>query len=1150
MHTSSQDRLDDRRLLGVVRGVRRRWRVKVALRGLAVVTATGLATLLFSAYGMEAFQFSPTSVTAFRVVAWTAVLLVTLRFLVSPLARRVSDEQVALYLEEHEPDLEARVLSALEVATTREGGDEPAEITRTSPVLARRVVESAIESCRKIEFGRRIERSSLQRSGGILSATVVLSLAFLLFGPGYLRHGMSALLSPTRSAEEASPYSIRVEPGDVTVARGSDQVVKAELKGFRNEEVDLLWRRGDGSSFEPLPMIEDGDGGYEVLLLDLDEPTEYFVRSGGVRSDVFTIEVADLPAVERLELEYRFPDYTGLPPRTVENGGDIAAVRGTVVRVSVVPTMTVPGGRLSLDDSSSIPLRLGRDGGLSAELEVTREGFYQVELERPGAGQMVRGSPLYTIDVLDDQPPSVSFSEPGRDTHASAIDEVFVEARADDDYGIGRLELVFSVNGGPEERTRLFARGASPMARVSAGHTFFLEEYDLEPGDVIAYWARAVDDAPGSGQEATSDIYFLQIRPFRQDFREADDRGSPQGGARSAGPETLLSQRQREIVAGTFNLVRDRDRYSEDQLDDNRALLATAQGQLRDQVTTLLERVSARARLSGGSEFEQVAQSLEQAGPAMDEARDRLRDDQVPDALPFEQQALQHLLRAEEVFREVQVSRGGGGGGGGQGSSAVEDLVDLYELELDKLRNQYETVQRGRQEQVDDQLDETRERLKELARRQQQELERQRRQAENLPGAQSGGGGSQRRLADETEEAARRLERLARETGDRELQETARQLQDAADAMRRSAADPGNEGSAEAGRALDRLDEARRRLDRARADHLGGQIDDALERARRLARQQREMAEDVRALPTEGSRRQEEVERILQQKDRMGQELEGLERQLDELSADARTQQREASRKMKEAADGIRDGKVKEKLRYSKSLVSGRDPAFAGDMEEQIAGDLEELSRRVEEARGAIARPGEDRAEEALDRTRDLLRGMESLSQRMEAGERGRGAGEGRPGEGDAAAGGRDGSSGGERSGFVPGGGGSGPRRLDPDRVRQFRSEVRQRLEEARGLQRDLGEIGEIDQEAADLTQVLRQMRALEAEDTYGDPAEVDRLRRAIVEGLKAFEYALRRQVEGGQPARLFLSGSDDVPEGFRSLVEEYYRALARDGGR
>ncbi len=60
-----------------------------------------------------------------------------------------------------------------------------------------------------------------------------------------------------------------------------------------------------------------------------------------------------MPYVQRIELEYHFPAYTGLEPQKIEDGGDIAVLRGTEVRVRIVPTMKTPGGRLALNDKDS-----------------------------------------------------------------------------------------------------------------------------------------------------------------------------------------------------------------------------------------------------------------------------------------------------------------------------------------------------------------------------------------------------------------------------------------------------------------------------------------------------------------------------------------------------------------------------------------------------------------------------------------------------------------------------------------------------------------------------------------------------------------------------------------------------------------------------
>src|SRR6476619_6506790 len=124
--------------------------------------------------------------------------------------------------------------------------------------------------------------------------------------------------------------------------------------------------------------------------------------------------------------------------------------------------------------------------------------------------------------------------------------------------------------------------------------------------------------------------------------------------------------------------------------------------------------------------------------------------------------ALKLLQEAEQQY-ELQVAQQQGGGGGGGGNNALaEDLADLFELELDKLANQYEMQQRADQQQSDQQIDQLVEKLKELARRQQQEIERQRRMAQTGQNAAGNSSASQRALADEIEQMKRQLQQLTR----------------------------------------------------------------------------------------------------------------------------------------------------------------------------------------------------------------------------------------------------------------------------------------------------------------------------------------------------------------------------------------------------
>jgi hypothetical protein len=1176
---------EDADLVSVIHQVRRRWRLKLALRGVVLVVALLVLALVAAAFGLESSRFAPGWIVTFRVLLAVGSAVIVALFFVRPLLRRVSDQQVALYLEEHEASLHAELISAVEAdAANRASG------VQASP-LVRRLVQSAIEKVREIEHGRRIERAPLRRYSGAFAAVAIAAIAIFTLGPAFLRHALSALLVVSRSVEAAVPYRIDVTPGNVTVPRGADQTITAALSGFDADQAVLMVRRTPDAAFERTPLIR-AESRYEAMLFDLASSLDYYVEANGVRSSTYTLKVVDLPYVQRLELEYHFPAYTGLAPRKIEDGGDIAVLAGTEIRVRVVPTMAAKGGQIVLHESTTTSLTAAPDGSFTTSFKADRDGFYRVELDAQ-TGEHVKASPQYTIDVLTDRAPIVSISKPGRDTSASPIEEVFVEASAEDDFGVRDLELVYSVNGGPEKSLRLFD-GKSRLAEVTAGHTFYLEELDVQPGDFVSYFARAADNDAVAGQKkASSDLYFVQVRPLRKEFRRAESQAGGGGGG-GGGEVGALSQQQRQIISATFNVQRDRKTMTPEKLKENSVVVALAQARLREQVEGLLTRMNSRL-VEQDPAFKKIAELLPQAVTHMNAAEAKLRAPDPQGALEPEQKALQFLQKAEEEY-ELQVSmrRGGGGGGGGQ-SSMAQDLADLFELELDRMANQYETTQRASQQNADQKLDELMEKLKELARRQEQEAEAQRRRA--ALGQQGGSSGSQQRaLAEQVEEAARRLEQLSREENRPELAQTARQLRDAADAMRRASASGDPSAAAQASAALERLREAEKRLQQTQSGRAERDVRNALQRAEELAREQREIADQVNSLPAGGDGRQEKAAQLGQRKEQLQSQVGQLEQQLNRSAADIAKQERDASRKMAEAAGMMRDNAVRDRIGWTRRMLErGTSPTDMQALENNIGSTLDAVRDKLREAAGALGRSKPDAMTEALNKARDLARGMESMDQRLreraqqgrqgqqgqrgqegqqasrgQQGQEGRQGQQGQEGqqgqqgqEGQQGQRGQQGGQGGRNEGqrTMDGRGGDGdtmgpwrdagggfgdrrPGRLTPEDIRQFRGEARQWANQAEQLRRLLqGQPERLD--TRQLDEILRGLRALEDDRVYKDVEELARLQSAVSENMKRFEFALRRRAESaaGQPV---LSGADEVPEKFRKLVEEYYKSLSK----
>src|SRR5687767_1197890 len=977
-------------LTAVISEVRRRWRHKMALRGAALVIGGTALILLASALGIDAMRFSPRAILAFRLGALVAFIAIIAMWLVRPLRRRVSDGQVALYVEEHEPSLEASILSAVETVETADSS--------ASPQLIEKLVEQAIERCRSLNASQMIGRTQRRRFAAAIVAVIAALTATFTLGPESLRQGLSALLLIV-PAEAASPYSIEVLPGNVTAPRGSDQNVKARLVNFSSDEVVLMMRTGSEGDYLRVPLVRGLESGmYEGMLFDLPLNVEYYVESDGVKSPTFLMTLVDLPAVKTLDLEYRFPAYTRLPPQLVEGGGDVASLKGTTVNLNIESTMPTTGGRIVMGDDRTMPLTLQPDGKLTGSFVVDKKGFYRIELEGPNK-EAVAASPTYTVDMIEDMAPTVKFVKPGRDTSASAVEEVFLEARADDDYGVKSMDLVYSVNGGDEKTVRMYNAGDTPRAEVSAGHTVYLEELGVKVGDSVSYYAKVADnDGVAGGKSTSSDIYFVKIRPFQQAFKpgqSAEGGGGGGGGGGGQQEPGALSEKQRQIISATFNLNRDKAKSTPEKFKEDAVVVALSQSKLRDEVAALVQQLT--QRLGADADFQAINQSLKKASDAMVIAEKELRALKSKEALSPEQTALKHLQDAETSYevevRERQQQQGGGGGGGG--GQMAEDLADLFELERDRLANQYELQQRANEQQGggaagDQEVDEVAKRLKELAQRQLQEAERQRRAAAAKQGA-SGTGSGQRDLAEQMEELARQLEKLSRDQQRdqqqrQQLADEARRLQEAANQARRSAASNQQDAGSQAAATAQQLQEAQRRLQSAMGNAGNPQqaVQDAQRKAQELVQEQKAIQSQAANLPQQGPARDEQVKALGDRKDAMEAKVSELQKQLSSTAGRMRGDQRDAANKLREAADGIRNDQVQEKIRYSKGALAGNQE-FSRGYEQEIANNLKDLQETIGQASDAMTQGMRQNAQtQALDKARNLLRGIESLGDRMQ----------------------------------------------------------------------------------------------------------------------------------------------------------------------
>jgi hypothetical protein len=652
-------------------------------------------------------------------------------------------------------------------------------------------------------------------------------------------------------------------------------------------------------------------------------------------------------------------------------------------------------------------------------------------------------------------------------------------------------------------------------------HLLSLEGLSLSPGDLISYHARATDAANEPDRLVSTDLYFMDVRPYEQRYHRAAGGGGGGGGGGGAGNAELTAQ-QRSLVVALFKLERDREIMDKATFQERAATLEQAQARIRDRVEAVVRRIAPRAFISGNDGYRRMAEEMPRAARAMVETEAALAVRELPQALPRARKALLHLQRADAAFRDVQVAMQNSQGAG---NGAQNELADLFRLEMDKFRNPYESLQRGQWNQPQKALDDALDKLRELARRQERELERARLRGERAQGGET----SQQALAQEVEKLMRELQRLTRHRNQASAAQARKSLQDL-EAAKRAMDRAGRNGDPEAAKqALERLQTVRRELEEAavaeqrdiqrrlrnedsRSTNPGDEDD------RTTAQRQRALADDVR---------------------RLSREIAGLQRR-------ARGENRtEAASELEAAGRALRQRQVEARLRRAAEALEQGESTGAGESS-ATGEDLEAVRQRLARAEGKVRAQGAPDAEDTLERLQAMVRSLKAEQQRLtdaanrgddggKSGERSRAGAPSANGSGAAGDGGGATAAGGGPAGPAGGGYDRGYS-IDPSEFRQRTLARREELEALRDRFADVGDT------AGDVDALIAALDGLGGGDA--NPEALRRRHAELLTALQELEARLRREVrETPQPVVTrppVRVAPEDAAE-----VERYYRNLS-----
>jgi hypothetical protein len=490
--------------------------------------------------------------------------------------------------------------------------------------------------------------------------------------------------------------SLSVSPSATRVDEGADVEIRAELSGRSRPSVVLHVREAGETDWrqETMDAVDDG---YTSRLSKLRTTTEFFVVAGPERTPVQEVVVLCPLKLVSTRAQVTAPAYTGVAPVTHENG-NFSAIQGSTAQLQFEFDRLVIAATLVIRDPAK-PKAMPRfiemqiqDQYARAELPLTNDIEYTVE------AQDAEGLPAVAnrqrVRVTADQPPTVWFELPSENMEVHTLAEVLMRARARDDFGITKLGIVFQINN-EEERTLVLQEvGQSCQREALAEQVMMLEQFLLTQKDCVAYYAFAEDNRPDTPQRTTTELRFIDIRPFLRTYRLADEPEAMPGPQRELIFLDEVIARQRYNLNQTMRLeVRSKTRIDLAQVERIAAFenkLATQTHDLADFLLGL--GIDGAAILSQAEEaMLSAVDSLQGAAfsTAINQERDALRllmeaRETVLQALPKQSRAVRAQARAFDRLQRQKLRRP---------NEKPETLPQIAE-ELANLANQEDEVAR------------------------------------------------------------------------------------------------------------------------------------------------------------------------------------------------------------------------------------------------------------------------------------------------------------------------------------------------------------------------------------------------------------------------------------------------------------------------
>ncbi len=659
-----------------------------------------LLLLIIFFIGLNIIEYFGWTSTFFRTFVFYAyillILVVICIWIIRPLfkllkiGRTLSYEDAAKIIGRHFADVQDKLINLLQLQNIA---------THSDNELLLAAIEQKTIQLKPIPFQKAVDTTKTKKFSKYLIALLVIVATIGIAFPRLFSEPSKRYINHNTFYEKPAPFSFELTSSQSAVQQ-SDYEIKVTIKGeILPSRVNAII---DGQSFE-MKRLDKTHFSYTISQIQKTTPLQF--EAADVYSKIYNIIVNPKPILTALSAEIIYPAYTKIQSENVNNVTDLSVPQGTKIvwhlhtrdcnliyigEENVLTNIDSNTKARNTKYSTFVPNKKGH-----VDVALTYNKSTLVSIKTQNEYTVSTDSISFNINTIADEKPNIAVIE---QKDSLVVDNIYFRGQIKDDYGFSKLQFAIKVTSAGSNIAKIHTKTLPLSANENVQefyHTENIDEYHIKQGDKIDYWFEVWDnDAINGAKSAKSQTFTIDI-PTEKQLEEKLGKNNEDIKKQSDKTIDDIKKLQQEIAELTKKLTEKKDLSWQD--EKHLQELKEKQSEIQQKIDEIQQKIEENSALE--NKYKEIDEELLEKQKQIEELFEQLKNKDLEDLMKQMNDLLNKKLNKEQINEQLQ---------------NIQKKNEDISKQLDKNLELYKRFD------VEKNINETIDKLKELAEKQKQ----------------------------------------------------------------------------------------------------------------------------------------------------------------------------------------------------------------------------------------------------------------------------------------------------------------------------------------------------------------------------------------------------------------------------------------------